>query len=351
MTYQFGLTGKDRKTLVTAISEILGTDRKYCGPPRYEFTIGDYTVDRDGTLTGPDNISLLAWLADKGFKPETGGESFEAPTEAEISPEAVAKPEEEAAGAEDQTEPEIAEAEPHMVPETAQAEAHTEPDASETETQTDTETFAAEEQIEPEVADTNPQTETDAAYAEPQPEPQAQIEPQAQPEPETMTLTIEYPLEHMTDAAIINLRKLIASKEPLLKMALGADDLPIIRTDSTLQFPWFRGEIDSDSVKAYAQLIACLCEAAKRKKRVTAGVVEPDNPRFQLRVFLVSLGMVGEKYAKIRQLMIKSLPGESGWRFGKPEKAVIFPAEQGSTDNADSAPADNTGLADDNETV
>ena len=329
MTYQFGLTGKDRKALVTAISEILGVDQKYCGPPRYEYIIGDYTVDRDGTFTGPDNISLMAWLADKGFEPETGGEPFEAPTEAELSPKAAAEPEWEAAGVEDQTEPEIAEAEPQAEMEAAKVEPQTEPDAAYAE----------------------PQTETDAAYAEPQPEPQAQIEPQAQPEPETMTLTIEYPLEHMTDAAIINLRKLIASKEPLLKMALGADELPIIRTDCTLQFPWFRGEIDSDSVKAYAQLIACLCETAKRKRRVTAGVVEPENPRFQLRVFLVSLGMIGGEYAKIRQLMIKSLPGESGWRFGKPEKTVIFPAEQGSIDNADSAHADKTGLVDDNETA
>jgi len=288
MTYSFGLTGKDRKALVTAISEILGTEQKYCGPPRYEFTIGDYTVDRDGTLTGPDNISLMAWLADKGFEPETSGEIFEAEakTEAEPSPEAAAEPEGEAAEAEAQAEPETAEAEAQAEPETDEAE------------------------------------------------------PETQPEPETMTLTIEYPRESMTDEAIVNLRKLVASKEPLIKMALGAEELPILLTDSVIQFPWFHGEISGDAAKDYSQLIVSLCETAKRKKRVTAGVIETDNPRFSLRVFMVSLGMVGPEYDGIRKRMIKSLPGESGWRFGKPKKAEVAPVEEAGAEETLVEPAE-----------
>ena len=274
--YRYGITGKDRKALVLAISEILGIEQKYCGSPKYEFIIGNYMVDRNGTLTGPENISLVSWLEEKGFYPETGGEHLEGEPQTTAEPSPAAS-EPEAADAEAQAETVPAEAEPQTEPETAEAK-------------------------------TRP-------------------EPQAQPESETMTLTIEYPLESMTDAAISNLRKLVASKEPLLKMALGVDELPILLTDSTIQFPWIHGEIDGDAAKAYAQLIVSLCEAAKRKKRVTAGVVEPENPRFQLRVFLVSLGMIGREYAKIRQLMIKSLPGESGWRYGKPKKAGEKQAE------------------------
>jgi len=293
MRQYFGLTGKDRKSLVTAISDILGVEQKYCGPPRYEFTIGDYTVDRDGTLIGPDDTSLLAWLADKGFTPETGNEPFEADaqTEPETSPVVAAEPEEEAAEAENLPKPEA-------LPED-------------------------ESQPEPEA---QPETET-------LPEPEAQLEaepllePEAQPDIDTMTLTIEYPLEGMTDTAIINLRKLVTSKEPLLRMALGAEELPILLTDSTIKFPWFRGEIDGDTARDFAQLIACLCETAKRKKRVTGRVTETDNPRFSLRVFLISLGMIGPAYDGIRKRMIRPLSGESGWRFGKPQKAEGAPVE------------------------
>ena len=353
--YRYGVTGKDRKALVTAISEILGVEQKYCGPPRYEFSIGDdYTVDRDGTLTGPENISLLAWLAEKGFERETGSEPFageaEAQAEAEPSPVVAAGPEGEATGAEAQTEPEIAKAKPQTEPEAAEAEPQTEPGTAEVEDQTEPEVVEAESVPGPEVADAKPHTKSEVAEAETltETEPteaEAQTEPETtevesllesdtQSEPEIMTLTIEYPLKNMTDVAVSNLRKLVASKEPLIKMALGADELPILLTDSTIQFPWFRGEINGDSAKDYAQLIVSLCETAKRKKRVTAGVIETDNPRFSLRVFMVSLGMIGPEYDAIRKRMIKPLPGESGWRFGKPKKAGDTPVEQTETEDA-----------------
>ena len=83
-------------------------------------------------------------------------------------------------------------------------------------------------------------------------------------------LTIEYPLKDITDEVLANLRKMVAAKAPLLKKALGAEELPILLTEHSLKFPWFSGKLDGDTVGAYAQFIACLCETAKRKKRVTA---------------------------------------------------------------------------------
>ena len=90
-------------------------------------------------------------------------------------------------------------------------------------------------------------------------------------------------------------------------MALSAEELQILLTDSTIQFPWFRGEINSDAAKDYAQLIVSLCETAKRKNRVTAGVIATDNPRFSLRVFMVSLGMIGPEYVMKVNMLSKLL--------------------------------------------
>ena len=67
MEINYNVTGQDRKALVEAVSDILGIQSKYCGAPGFAYQIGDYTVSRDGTLEGPDNISLRAWLAEKGF--------------------------------------------------------------------------------------------------------------------------------------------------------------------------------------------------------------------------------------------------------------------------------------------
>jgi len=50
--------------------------------------------------------------------------------------------------------------------------------------------------------------------------------------------------------------------------------------------------------------------------------------------------MVGREYDAIRKLMIKSLPGESGWRFGKPQKAEETPLEQ---TEAEEAPVNEAG--------
>lgn len=38
------------------------------GMPSQGYQIGDYLVDREGTLTGPESPVLIAELAAKGFK-------------------------------------------------------------------------------------------------------------------------------------------------------------------------------------------------------------------------------------------------------------------------------------------
>jgi len=39
--FYYGVTGQDRKNLVTAISEILNIPKKYLGTPSYDFQVGD----------------------------------------------------------------------------------------------------------------------------------------------------------------------------------------------------------------------------------------------------------------------------------------------------------------------
>lgn len=70
----FNKTGAERKALVTAIGEILEAKPQYMGAPGFAFSIGDYTVTKDGTLEcgeqEADGIrSLLSALADRGFAP------------------------------------------------------------------------------------------------------------------------------------------------------------------------------------------------------------------------------------------------------------------------------------------
>jgi hypothetical protein len=65
--YRFNVTGDRRKALVKAISEYLDQPSKYLAAPSYAYAIGEYRIDRTGTLTGESNAELLAALAEQGF--------------------------------------------------------------------------------------------------------------------------------------------------------------------------------------------------------------------------------------------------------------------------------------------
>ncbi len=129
-------------------------------------------------------------------------------------------------------------------------------------------------------------------------------------------LTIEMPLDGFTAEKLDNLHKLVAAKAPLLKAALGVEKLPIQQTESTLQFPWFSPYSAANAVQAYATLIAKLCEAAKSKTRVTAKEQVFDNPKYAMRCWLLSLGLIGDEYKSARKILLKNLPGNSAYRSG-----------------------------------
>ncbi|MDL2234669.1 hypothetical protein LJC07_00755 [Christensenellaceae bacterium OttesenSCG-928-L17] len=70
----FKKTGAERKAMVTAIGEILDAKPQYMGAPGFAFSIGGYTVTKDGTLEcGEQEVdgirSLLSALAERGFVP------------------------------------------------------------------------------------------------------------------------------------------------------------------------------------------------------------------------------------------------------------------------------------------
>jgi len=69
--FNFNVTGTERKKLAGAISEILNTSTKYLGAPTFGYEIGNYTIDKNGTVTGEYNLSLLEGLAGRGFEPDT----------------------------------------------------------------------------------------------------------------------------------------------------------------------------------------------------------------------------------------------------------------------------------------
>jgi len=310
-TYKFGVTGKQRKALVTAIGEILGVLPKYLGTPSYGYTVGDYHIDRDGVLTGEFNLSLFAALADKGFESEV---EIEPETTDEANVGYLDKP---AKIIDIITDVDIDAIEIHenlintgvtaIIPETA-----ADPDTPMMESK-DADAGNSNNDVINIASGTN--------------------------DGDIDTITIEIPLDGFSPETITNLQRMTIAKEPLIKMALGVDSLPIRILEDRTAFDWFNAS-HSDNIKAYSQFIEALCETAKRKKRVLERVradeqgerdasVEFPNPRFSMRTWLTSLGMVGGEYSQIRHLLVSGLEGDGAYRYGKPESGGVYGEGEG----------------------
>ena len=130
-------------------------------------------------------------------------------------------------------------------------------------------------------------------------------------------LSIDVPLESFTDTALSNLEKLVASKAPLIKKAIAAEDLPIVQSEDRLCFPWFSAEASADEMDAYSKFICALCEMAKNQKRVTAINKPVASERYAFRVFLLRLGFIGPEFASARKILLANLSGSGSFKGGR----------------------------------
>lgn len=101
MRVEFNRIGAERKALVTAISEILGTKAKYMGMPTAAYDFGGLIVDKTGALEFEENIfpkdieTLLQKLAERGFTAEN---SEDLKQDEEVSEELEETPQSESVG-------------------------------------------------------------------------------------------------------------------------------------------------------------------------------------------------------------------------------------------------------------
>ena len=91
MEVKFSVTGKERKALVTAITEITETTATYKGVPSCNYEIGHFTIDRNGTLFADEQVdnegfeNLIESLVLKGFAAEPQETAEETKPEEEIA--------------------------------------------------------------------------------------------------------------------------------------------------------------------------------------------------------------------------------------------------------------------------
>ena len=67
MEAAFNVTGERRKALVETVKAFVDAPAVYQNAPSFAYVIGDYTVSKTGTISGPANEALMAALNAKGF--------------------------------------------------------------------------------------------------------------------------------------------------------------------------------------------------------------------------------------------------------------------------------------------
>lgn len=75
MVIKYNVTGADRKRLVTTLSKITGVKAKYLGMPSMAYEVGDFIIDKNGTLEqggkadSEEIESVAEHLLSEGFTP------------------------------------------------------------------------------------------------------------------------------------------------------------------------------------------------------------------------------------------------------------------------------------------
>ena len=233
MQIKYNVTGDRRKALVAVMRDTLQDTVHYLRAPSFCFMVGKYTIDKNGTVTCPDDADeaqiemLIRELAHDGFVGERIGEP--------VNP-------------------------------------------------------AAQQLIET---------------------PRKEI---VKPTLDSIDrLSVEIPRDGITPAALENLRRLIASKNTLLKKALDTDNLPITEHPDRIEFGWFRPTDDQVEITAYYQLVQGLCELARSQKRVLATEHPVESDRYALRCLLLRIGFIGDEYKTSRKILLRNLEGSTSY--------------------------------------
>lgn len=293
-TLYYNQGGDSRLPFAKTVAEILGVKPKYTGVPKCAYIIDYATVTRQGNIEVDERtdraklVNLVQKLMERGYMTEQSGSSF-LPDEGVTGEEENTPVDVEAPA--NQSEPQDAEppqtAEP---PQAAVLPQTTEPHQAAGPHQ------AAEPPQATEVGGQVAEGETDSP----------------------ITTTISVPRDIFTNLGLENLKKLLWAKGELICMALDITTTDIEVTDETVSFPWF-GELAADEIKYISQFISGLCEFANLSKRVTSKRHREDNPKFTMRTWLIRLGFKGPEFKGLRTFMMKRLPGDAAWRFGKPD--------------------------------
>lgn len=290
---KYALNVDDRKELVGRLMELTGLSSQYTYMPRCAYLVGNYTVEKEGTLVTDETADqqVVETLLNEGII----------------------------------VDPDMPTQQPNM----AEAEAPQDEEPGEEAT--------AEESSEAEELDDEGEDDTPEESTEPENE-------------NVDDLTVSVPMAGHTAQSIRNFLNLMYSRGPLLNKALGTDfsvsdvllealDQATIRTvnemlDELEEYRLgagdtgmtgililpdkislrFAGPLSPEQVRVCTQLTSAMNRMAITQKRIQAKTVNDENEKYALRIWLIRLGLNGNEHKELRKVLMQNLSGHAAFR-------------------------------------
>jgi len=90
----------------------------------------------------------------------------------------------------------------------------------------------------------------------------------------------------------------------------------------TVEFRWFDSTLHAGKVKAYVQFVLALAAKALKARAASSRkrTLNPATAKYDFRVFLLSLGLIGDEFKTARLHLMARLQGSAAWKHGRPEQ-------------------------------
>ena len=89
----------------------------------------------------------------------------------------------------------------------------------------------------------------------------------------------------------------------------------------TVEFRWFQATLHAGKVKAAVQFVLAIAAKALNSRGASSRKREfdPASAKYDFRVFLLHLGLIGDEFKSARKHLLNAMPGDAAWKNGRPK--------------------------------
>lgn len=98
----------------------------------------------------------------------------------------------------------------------------------------------------------------------------------------------------------------------------------------TVEFRWFEATLHAGKVKAAIQFVLAIAAKALNSRGASSRKREfdPTSAKYDFRVFLLHLGLIGDEFKSARKHLLNAMPGDAAWKNGRPKRKQPKPAAE-----------------------